>query len=161
MEIDESLLTGEADPLPKSPGDPVLSGSFVVSGTGTYRAEKVGADAYAAQLTAQAAKFTLVSSELRQGINKILKYVTWLLIPVGILNIAVQFSQPDTTWQEAVLRMTAALVPMVPEGLVLLTSMAFAIGVIRLGRRNALVQELPAIEGLARVSVVCVDKTGR
>lgn len=160
LEVDESLLTGESDALDKEPGDRVLSGSFVVSGTGRYRAEKVGADAYAAQLTAQAAKFTLVSSELRQGINKILKYVTWLLIPVGLLNIVVQFTQPDTTWQEAVLRTTSALVPMVPEGLVLLTSMAFALGVIRLGRRNCLVQELPAIEGLARVSVVCADKTG-
>ncbi|WP_145952774.1 HAD-IC family P-type ATPase [Tessaracoccus aquimaris] len=160
LEIDESLLTGEADALPKGPGDQVMSGSFVVAGTGTYRATKVGADAYAAQLTAQAAKFTLVSSELRGGINQILKYVTFLLIPVGILNIIVQFSQPDTTWQESILRTTSALVPMVPEGLVLLTSMAFALGVIRLGRRNCLVQELPAIEGLARVSVVCADKTG-
>ena len=160
LEIDESLLTGESDALPKGPGDQVMSGSFVVAGTGTYRATKVGADAYAAQLTAQAAKFTLVSSELRGGINQILKYVTFLLIPVGILNIIVQFSQPDTTWQESILRTTSALVPMVPEGLVLLTSMAFALGVIRLGRRNCLVQELPAIEGLARVSVVCADKTG-
>lgn len=160
LEVDESLLTGEADPLAKAPGDQVLSGSFVVAGTGRYRAERVGADAYAAQITARAAKFTLVSSELRKGIDQILKYVTFLLIPVGVLNIAVQFSRPDTTWQESVLRTTSALVPMVPEGLVLLTSMAFALGVIRLGRRNCLVQELPAIEGLARVSVVCADKTG-
>ena len=160
LEVDESMLTGEADPVAKGPGDEVLSGAFVVAGNGAYRAEKVGADAYAAQITAQAAKFTLVSSELRQGINKILKVVTYLLVPVGLLTIFVQFNQPDTPWQEAVLRMTAALVPMVPEGLVLLTSMAFALGVIRLGRRQCLVQELPAIEGLARVSVVCADKTG-
>jgi len=160
LEVDESMLTGEADPVPKEPGDPVLSGAFVVSGSGAYRAEKVGADAYAAQLTAQAAKFTLVHSELRQGINQILKYVSFLLVPVGLLTIVVQFSQPDTTWQESALRMVGALVPMVPEGLVLLTSMAFALGVIRLGRRRCLVQELPAIEGLARVSVVCADKTG-
>ncbi|SHI39348.1 cation-transporting ATPase E [Tessaracoccus bendigoensis DSM 12906] len=160
LEVDESLLTGEADAVLKEPGDEVLSGSFVVSGNGTYRAEKVGAEAYAAQLTAQAAKFTLVSSELRQGINKILRFVTFVLIPVGVLNVIVQFSQPDATWQESILRTVSALVPMVPEGLVLLTSMAFALGVIRLGRRNCLVQELPAIEGLARVSVVCTDKTG-
>ena len=160
LEVDESLLTGEADPVTKAPGDGVLSGSYVLSGTGVYRAEKVGSDAYAAQLTAQAAKFTLVSSELRQGIDRILRVVGYLLIPVGLLNIYVQFSQPDTDWRTSVLRATAALVPMVPEGLVLLTSMAFALGVIRLGRRNCLVQELPAIEGLARVSVVCADKTG-
>ena len=160
LEVDESLLTGEADPVAKRPGDQVLSGAYVVSGTGTYRAEKVGADAYAAQITAQAAKFTLVSSDLRQGINKILRIVSYLLFPVGALAIYVQFNQPDTTWQESVLRMVAVLVPMVPEGLVLLTSMAFALGVIRLGRRKCLVNELPAIEGLARVSVVCADKTG-
>ena len=160
LEVDESLLTGEADPVAKGAGDEVLSGAFVVSGSGAYRAVKVGADAYAAQLTAQAAKFTLVHSELRQGINQILKYVSYLLIPVGALNIYVQFDQPGATWQESALRMVGALVPMVPEGLVLLTSMAFALGVIRLGRRQCLVQELPAIEGLARFDVVCADKTG-
>ncbi|HSO70593.1 MAG TPA: HAD-IC family P-type ATPase, partial [Arachnia sp.] len=160
LEVDESLLTGEADPVAKEPGDEVLSGAFVVSGSGTYMATKVGSDAYAAQITAQAAKFTLVHSELRQGINQILKYVSFMLVPVGALTIYVQFNQPGATWQESALRMVGALVPMVPEGLVLLTSMAFALGVIRLGRRKCLVQELPAIEGLARVSVVCADKTG-
>ena len=160
LELDESMLTGEADPVPKHVGDRVLSGAFVVSGTGRHIAQRVGAEAYAAQLTAQAAKFTLVDSELRKGINSILRFITWLMVPVALLTIWVQFNQPDTTWQESVLRMTAALVPMIPEGLVLITSMAFALGVIRLGRRNCLVQELPAIEGLARVSVVCADKTG-
>lgn len=159
LEVDESMLTGEADPIAKTPGDKVLSGAFVVSGTGTYRAEKVGSQAYAAQITEQAAKFTLVSSELRQGIDKILKVVSFLLVPAGLLTIWVQFSI-GLEWREAVLRTTGALVPMVPEGLVLLTSMAFAIGVVRLGKRKCLVQELPAIEGLARVNVVCADKTG-
>lgn len=160
LEVDESMLTGESDPVGKGLGDPVFSGSYVVAGSGVYRAQKVGADAYAAQLTAQASRFTLVNSELRQGINKILKIVGWLLVPVGALIVWAQFTQPDADWRTAILRATAALVPMVPEGLVLLTSMAFALGVIRLGRRNCLVQELPAIEGLARVSVVCADKTG-
>ena len=160
LEVDESVLTGEADPVAKQVGDEVRSGTFVVSGTGTYRATKVGADAYAAQLTAQASRFTLVRSELRQGIDQILRYVSWLLVPVGALSIWVQFSHPGTGWRDAVLAMTASLVPMVPEGLVLLTAMAFALGVIRLGRRRVLVQELPAIEGLARVDVVCADKTG-
>lgn len=160
LEIDESLLTGESDPVTKEVGDEVQSGSFVVAGTGTYRATRVGAAAYAAQLTAQAAKFSLVHSELQSGINKILKVITWLLVPVGLLTIWTQLSQPGVAWRDAVLRMAGALVPMVPEGLVLLTSMAFALGVIRLGRRKCLVQELPAIEGLARVDVVCADKTG-
>ncbi|MEZ5087717.1 MAG: HAD-IC family P-type ATPase [Tessaracoccus sp.] len=160
LEVDESMLTGEADPMAKNVGDEVLSGTFIVSGSGLYRAERVGAEAYAAQITAQASKFTLVRSELRKGIDRILRFVTYLLIPVGLLTIAVQFTREGSTWQEMVLRMVAALVPMLPEGLVLLTSMAFAVGVIRLGKRNCLVQELPAIEGLARVDVVCVDKTG-
>lgn len=160
LEADESMLTGEADPVAKDIGDDLFSGAFVVAGSGIYKATKVGADAYAAQITAQAAKFTLVNSELRAGIDSILKFVTWLLIPAGLLTIWVQFRQEGATWQDSALRMVAALVPMVPEGLVLLTSMAFALGVIRLGKRKCLVQELPAIEGLARVSVVCADKTG-
>ncbi len=160
LEVDESMLTGEADPIAKVPGDDLLSGAFVVAGAGIYRATKVGADAYAAQLTAQAAKFTLVNSELRAGIDKILRFVSFLLFPVGALTIWVQFNQEGATWQDSALRMVAALVPMIPEGLILITSVAFALGVIRLGQRNCLVQELPAIEGLARVSVVCADKTG-
>lgn len=160
LEVDESMLTGEADPIPKAPGEKVYSGSFVVSGSGAYRATQIGADAYAAQITAQASRFTLVRSELRQGIDQILKYVSWMLIPIGALSIVVQFTHPGVEWRDAVLAMTASLVPMIPEGLVLLTAMAFALGVIRLGKRNVLVQELPAIEGLARVDVVCADKTG-
>ncbi len=160
LEVDESLLTGESDPEPKAPGAEVLSGSFVVSGAGAYRATRVGSASYAAQLTAEAAKFTLVKSELTQGINQILKVITWVLIPVGVATIWVQLFQAGNDWRRAVLAMAGALVPMVPEGLILLTAVAFALGVVRLGQRNCLVQELPAIEGLARVDVVCADKTG-
>ncbi|GAC80221.1 cation-transporting ATPase E [Gordonia malaquae] len=160
LDVDESLLTGEADAVDKSLGDPIMSGSFVVSGSGAYRATKVGADAYAAQLAAEASKFTLVSSELRSGIDQILKVITWLLIPAGILTIINQLFISQNGLRTALLGMVAALVPMVPEGLVLMTSIAFAVGVVRLGRRQCLVNELPAIEGLARVDVVCTDKTG-
>ncbi|MGV0852046.1 cation-translocating P-type ATPase [Mycolicibacterium phlei] len=160
LEVDESLLTGEADPIAKDPGDQVMSGSFVVAGTGAYRATKVGREAYAARLAEEASKFTLVNSELRSGINKILQFITYLLIPAGLLIIYTQLFTTDAGWRESVLRMVGALVPMVPEGLVLMTSIAFAVGVIRLGRRQCLVNELPAIEGLARVDVVCADKTG-
>ena len=159
-EIDESLLTGEADPIAKSVGDTVMSGSFVVAGTGAYRATKVGREAYAARLAEEASKFTLVKSELRNGINKILQFITYLLVPTGLLIIYTQLFLTDVGWRESVLRMVGALVPMVPEGLVLMMSIAFAVGVVRLGRRQCLVQELPAIEGLARVDVVCADKTG-
>jgi len=161
LEVDESLLTGESDALLKQPGDEVMSGSFVVSGVGAYRATRVGLESYAAKLTVEASKFSLVKSELQTAINQILRLVTWLLIPVGVATVWVQWTQnPGAPWQEIVLRMSGALVPMVPEGLVLLTSLAFAVGVIRLGQLNVLVQELPAIEGLARVDVVCADKTG-
>ncbi|WP_328360694.1 HAD-IC family P-type ATPase [Mycobacterium sp. NBC_00419] len=160
LEIDESLLTGEADPIAKDVGAAVMSGSFVVAGTGAYRATKVGREAYAARLAEEASKFTLVKSELRSGINKILQFITYLLWPAGLLTIYTQLFTTGVGWRESVLRMVGALVPMVPEGLVLMTSIAFAVGVVRLGRRQCLVQELPAIEGLARVDVVCADKTG-
>ncbi|MGZ6778722.1 MAG: HAD-IC family P-type ATPase [Mycobacterium sp.] len=160
LEVDESLLTGEADPIAKDAGDTVMSGSFVVAGSGAYRATKVGREAYAAKLAEEASKFTLVKSELRSGINAILQFITYLLIPAGLLIIYTQLFTTGADWRESVLRMVGALVPMVPEGLVLMTSLAFAVGVIRLGRRRCLVNELPAIEGLARVDVVCADKTG-
>ncbi|OBJ31428.1 magnesium-transporting ATPase [Mycolicibacter virginiensis] len=160
LEVDESLLTGEADPIGKDLGDHVMSGSFVVSGSGAYRATRVGREAYAAKLAEEASKFTLVKSELRTGINQILKFITYLLIPAGLLIIYTQLFTTDVGWRASVLAMVGALVPMVPEGLVLMTSLAFAVGVVRLGQRQCLVQELPAIEGLARVDVVCADKTG-
>ncbi|HYZ66741.1 MAG TPA: cation-translocating P-type ATPase [Mycobacterium sp.] len=160
LEVDESLLTGEADSISKDAGDTVMSGSFVVAGSGAYRATKVGREAYAAKLAEEASKFTLVNSELRSGINKILQFITYLLVPAGLLIIYTQLFTTHAGWRESVLRMVGALVPMVPEGLVLMTSIAFAVGVVRLGRRQCLVNELPAIEGLARVDVVCADKTG-
>jgi len=160
LEVDESLLTGEADPIGKDAGDQVMSGSFVVAGSGAYRATKVGREAYAAKLAEEASKFTLVKSELRSGINRILQFITYLLVPAGLLIIYTQLFTTEAGWRESVLRMVGALVPMVPEGLVLMTSIAFAVGVIRLGRRQCLVNELPAIEGLARVDMVCADKTG-
>ena len=160
LEVDESLLTGEADSIAKDAGDKVMSGSFVIAGSGAYRATKVGREAYAAKLADEASKFTLVKSELRSGINKILRFITYLLWPAGLLTIYTQLFTTDVGWRRAVLAMVGALVPMVPEGLVLMTSIAFAVGVVRLGHRQCLVNELPAIEGLARVDVVCADKTG-
>ncbi|MFI6103745.1 HAD-IC family P-type ATPase [Streptomyces sp. NPDC051310] len=160
LEIDESLLTGEADPVLKKRGDQVMSGSFVVAGTGAFTATKVGREAYAAQLAEEASRFTLVHSELRSGISMILKYVTWMMVPTSIALIISQLVVKDTDFKRSVARTVGGIVPMIPEGLVLLTSVAFAIGVIRLGRKHCLVQELPAIEGLARVDVVCLDKTG-
>ncbi|MFF4400409.1 HAD-IC family P-type ATPase [Streptomyces sp. NPDC001480] len=160
LEIDESLLTGEADPVVKAPGDRVMSGSFVVAGGGAFRATRVGREAYAAQLAEEASRFTLVHSELRSGISTILKYVTWMMVPTAVGLVISQFVVKQHGLKDSVARTVGGIVPMVPEGLVLLTSVAFAIGVIRLGRKQCLVQELPAIEGLARVDTVCLDKTG-
>ncbi|MFC4494501.1 HAD-IC family P-type ATPase [Streptomyces ovatisporus] len=160
LEIDESLLTGEADPVLKRPGDRIMSGSFVVAGSGAFTATRVGRDAYAAQLAEEASRFTLVHSELRSGINDLLKYITWMIVPTGIGLVLSQLLLGHRDIDDAIRRMVGGIAPMVPEGLVLLTSIAFAIGVVRLGRRQCLVQELPAIEGLARVDVVCLDKTG-
>ncbi|MFD7229704.1 HAD-IC family P-type ATPase [Streptomyces sp. NPDC059881] len=160
LEVDESLLTGEADPVVKKRGDRMMSGSFVVAGGGAFTATKVGREAYAAQLAEEASRFTLVHSELRSGISTILKYVTWMMIPTALGLIISQLVVKGDNFKDSVARTVGGIVPMIPEGLVLLTSVAFAIGVIRLGRQQCLVQELPAIEGLARVDVVCLDKTG-
>jgi len=158
LEVDESLLTGESDPLDKHLGDEVLSGSFVVAGAGRFQATRVGADAYAAKLAAEARRFQLTRSELMDGINTILRIITWVLIPVSALLLWSQTRDHD--FSEGVRFTVAGVVAMVPEGLVLLTSIAFMVAALSLARRNVLVQELPAVEGLARVDVVCLDKTG-
>ena len=160
LEIDESLLTGEADPVPKAVGDLVLSGSFVTAGSGAYTVTRVGREAYAARLVEQASTFSMASSELRSGIDRFLRLITWLVVPVAILLAASQLITAHAALGDAISRSVAGIVTMIPEGLVLLTSIAFAVGVIRLTRRGCLVQELPAIEVLARVDVLCLDKTG-
>src|SRR6266487_1341641 len=159
LEADESLLTGESEPVGKRAGDRLLSGSFVVAGSGGYQATAVGADAYARKLAAQARRFAPVRSELVDGINQILRYVTWAIPVVSVLLLVSQFNANDD-WREAISGTVAGVVGMVPQGLVLLTSVAFGVAAVTLARRKVLVQELPAVEGLARVDVVCLDKTG-
>jgi len=159
LEVDESLLTGEADPVHRAVGEPLRSGSFVVAGHGRFVATAVGDAAYAARLAREAKRFALTRSELRAGTDQILRIGTYLLIPTAILLVASQLQTTDDLF-EAVSGSVAGIAAAIPEGLVLLTSLAFAIGVIRLGRRQALVQELAAVEVLARVDVVCIDKTG-
>jgi len=159
LQADESLLTGESEPVGKQAGDRLLSGSFVVAGSGGYQATAVGASAYARQLAAEARRFTLVRSELVEGINRILRYVTWAIVPVAALLLISQLHAHDAV-RAALTGTVAALVGMVPQGLVLLTSVAFGVAAITLARRRVLVQQLPAVEGLARVDVMCFDKTG-
>src|SRR5215831_1450920 len=159
LQADESLLTGESEPVDKRTGDQLLSGSFVVAGSGDYQATGVGAEAYARKLAAQARRFTVVRSELIGGINQILRYVTWTLPPVAILLVVSQLHTSENL-REGATSTVAALVGMVPQGLVLLTSVAFGVAAVTLAQRRVLVQQLPAVEGLARVDVVCMDKTG-
>ena len=159
LEVDESLLTGESDPQHKAPGDTVMSGSFVAAGSGHVAATRVGAEAYAVKLAEEARRFTLASSELRSGIDLIIKYVSWAMLPTAVLLLVSQLRAHDGL-ADALASTVGGVVAMVPEGLVLLTSVAFAASVVRLGRRQVLVQELPAVETLARVDVICLDKTG-
>jgi len=159
MEVNEALLTGEARPVLKAPGDRLLAGGFVTSGAGLCLATQVGDERYASSIALQARRFQLVGSDLMVGINRILRVITWLIVPMAIVIVTSQLlarvSVPD-----AVRASVAALVTLVPEGLVLLTSLTLATAVVRLGRRNLLVQELAAVEMLARADVVCIDKTG-
>ncbi|HEX7464688.1 MAG TPA: cation-translocating P-type ATPase [Actinomycetota bacterium] len=159
LEIDESLLSGESEPVHKEVGNEILSGSFVSAGSGRYRATRVGRAAYAVKLAEEARRFTLTRSELRAGIDRILQIVTWVIVPTAILLVISQLRSNDSI-RAALRGSVAGTVAMVPEGLVLLTSVAFGVGVVRLARRKVLVQELPAVEVLARVDTLCIDKTG-
>jgi cation-transporting ATPase E len=161
LEIDESNLTGESDAMPKTAGDEVRSGTTVVAGTGRFPAAAVGADAYVNKIAAEARKFTRTHSEIQASINQLLKYITWVIVLALPLQIWSQARVVgDQGWREVVIRSAGGLVGLVPEGLVLLTSVAFLLAAVALTRQQVLVQELPAVEGLARVDVVCLDKTG-
>jgi cation-transporting ATPase E len=160
LEIDESLLTGEADPVDKSTGDEAMSGSFVVAGSGTYQATRVGRDSFASGLTEEAKKFHLTNSELRDAINGFIRGISFLLLPVGLLLLWSQVVRANLPLDEAIRGTIAGVVTMIPEGLVLLTSIAMAVSVIRLAQKKVLVQDMPAVEVLARVDTICVDKTG-
>ena len=159
LEVDESLVTGEADAVPKHPGDRVLSGSFVAAGSATFRATTVGEATYAAGLAKEARQLGAVRSQLQTDIDRMLRVITWFMIPTALVLVVSQLVR-NTGIADAVRGSVAGIVTMVPEGLVLLTSIAFAVGALRLGRRRVLVQEMPAIELLARVDTVCIDKTG-
>ena len=159
LEVDESLLTGESDPVDKVPGDGVMSGSFVNAGAGWYRATAIGAASYAARLSEEARRFTLAGSELKGGVNLILRRLTWI-IPLAAVLLLGRLLATEDRWQEALRGTVAAAVAMVPDGLVLLTSLSFITGVIALARRRALARELASVELLARVDTLCLDKTG-
>ncbi|GDX30253.1 magnesium-transporting ATPase [Actinomycetes bacterium] len=158
LEVDESLLTGESDPVAKAPGDTVMSGSFVNAGAGIAQATGVGANSYASRLAVEARRFKLVQSEIVSSINRLLLWIQFLLIPISALLLWRQLA--SNSLDEALVGVVAGVIGMVPEGLVLLTSLAFGIATVTLARKKVLVQELPAVEVLARVDTVCFDKTG-
>ena len=161
LSVDESLLTGEAEPVAKTRGDEVWSGAIVVAGRGRVQATAVGEQSYAAGLATEARRFTTTYSELVAGTNRLLRWIAVALLVVGPAVLWSQLRTPDNAgWREALTGTVAALVGMVPEGLVLLTTLAFVVATVGLARRQILVHELPAVEGLARVDVVCLDKTG-
>ncbi|MDD6372975.1 MAG: HAD-IC family P-type ATPase [Bifidobacteriaceae bacterium] len=168
LELDESMLTGESRTVKKKPGDMAYSGATAVSGLAVARVAAVGDDGYAAKLTAQAKVFTRTRSDLQDGINKILKAMTFVVVPLCILLVLSQMRRvggweaaiAGGQWRDAVVSSVAGVVGMIPEGLVLLTSLNFAIAAMRLARQNTLVQELEAVETLARVDCLNLDKTG-
>jgi cation-transporting P-type ATPase E len=159
-EADESLVTGEADPVVKCSGDSLKSGSFLVSGSCRARVEHVGAENYAAKITASGKKQKKPTSEILNWTNRIIKIIGFSIIPIGCLLFYKQFVVSGQSLQLSVVSTVAALIGMIPEGLVLLTSVVLAVSVIRLARHRTLVQELYSIEVLARVDVLCLDKTG-
>ena len=159
LAMDESLLTGESHTIKKSTGDEIMSGSFVAAGTGLVRATKVGADSYANRLRAEAQAFRPTESMLRRSVNRILRWLT-IIIPIASGLLLVSLLSSQDRWQDALQGTVAASVAMVPDGLVLLTSLAFVAGVLELSRRNALAKQLTTVETLARVDVLCLDKTG-
>lgn len=168
LQLDQSMLTGESDPIDKKKGDDVLSGSVVVAGAGYAVVDKVGADSFANRFASDARRFSLVASELRTSINKVLKFVSWAIGPVILLLLNSQvmtlggwteIGNPEVL-QHAIVSTIASVVAMIPLGLVLITSVSFAIGAMKLTRQKVLVKELAAVEGLARVDMICLDKTG-
>lgn len=158
--VNESLLTGESDLIPKKAGDEMLSGSFISSGKCYARATKVGADCYAAKINNEAKYIKKVNSQIMKSFNFIIKLCTFVMFPIGIFFFINQFGIEDGNIQQTVISTVAALIGMIPKGMILLTSSVLAVSVIRLSKKKVLVQEMYCIETLARVDVLCLDKTG-
>ena len=160
LEVNESLLTGESLAVQKKQGDFVYSGSDVVAGSAVAKVLHTGDDNYATQLVKKAKTKRRATSEMQDAIGRIIKYVSYALIPVGLLLFYIQRFSAGNNLSDSIVNTVAGVIGMIPEGLVLLTSISFILGVGRLAKKNALVQEMEAIEALARVDVLCLDKTG-
>lgn len=160
MEVNESMLTGESKPVKKRQGDRLMSGSYLVAGTGIGVVTQVGEDSYAAKLTKKAKSKRRATSQMQNTLKRIIQVISILILPVGLLLFFSQYHSEGVTRNSAIAGTVAGVIGMIPEGLVLLTSISFILGVGRLAKRRALVQEMEAIEALARVNVLCLDKTG-
>lgn len=160
FEVDESLLTGESEPVLKVPGDKMFSGSFIVAGNAKVQVTDVGKNTYAAGITLVAKKEKKQRSVLRSTLQKILKVLTIIIIPIGILLFISKFTLENESFPDVIVSSVAALIGMIPEGLMLLTEIAFAVSIINLGKYKVLVQIMPAVESLARIDTLCLDKTG-
>ena len=160
LEVNESLLTGEADNLPKNPGDELFSGSFVTAGQACCQIIHVGSDNYASRITSEAKEFKRHNSELRNSLNAILKVISIIIVPLGAMLFYKQYYFVGDSIRDSVVNMVAAVLGMIPEGLVLLTNVALTLGALKLAQKKTLVQELYCIETLARVDTLCLDKTG-
>lgn len=160
VDVNESLLTGESDSIHKTCGSKVLSGSFVTSGKAMCLLTEVGHDCYMEKLSSEAKQFKRYKTELQRNLDTILKFISIIIVPLGIILFAKQYWISGSTYEQAALDTVAAVLGMIPEGLVLLTSVAMALGAVRLARRSTLVRELFCIETLARVDTLCLDKTG-
>ena len=160
IEVNESLLTGESDAVIKKPGDVLYSGSFVVSGKCSARVDKVGKDNYIEQLTNQAKKYKKPKSDLLMSLTWLIRVMAVVIIPIGLILFYIMYFKNGLDYVYAIRKTAGAMIGMIPSGLFLMTSIALAVGVIRLSQRNVLVQELYCIEMLARVNCICLDKTG-
>jgi cation-transporting P-type ATPase E len=159
LQLDESILTGESRPISRGAGEQVRSGAFVVEGTGVYRVDAVGCDSYASRIAGQARAFRHPRSPLELALNRLLLLLVALIVPLGGVA-ALALWERRTALHVAVTTATAEVVTLVPEGLILLASLTFAVSAMRMARRGALAQQLNAIESLASVDVICLDKTG-
>ena len=160
IEVNESLLTGEANTVIKRKGDTLLSGSFVVSGKCHAKADKVGTESFATRLTLGAKKHKYINSEIMSGMRKITRVTSIVVIPVGIILFLMAYFARNQSMYDSVTTMSASVLGMLPRGLVLLASIALAVGVIKLAKKKVLVQEPRAIEALAKIDLLCLDKTG-
>lgn len=160
VEVNESCITGESDLIYKQKGDMLLSGSYVVSGKCKARVEHVGLENYSSKISNGAKYIKKVNSEIMNSLNKIIKIISWLIIPIAVFLFINQYYLINNDLNSSIINTVAALISMIPEGLVLLTSTVLAVSVVKLSKYNVLVQELYCIETLARVDVICFDKTG-